>query len=71
VVANDRLVEAGWRATSSNEEAYVAGHAASAIESISPRRRQELALGAMGGAVAVAVVAGVAVWRRSVRRRNR
>jgi hypothetical protein len=71
VVANDRITEAGWHAASSNEEAYVAGHDASAIESISPRRRQELALGVMAGAVVAASAVGVAAWRRSVRRRRR
>lgn len=69
VVANDRLVAAGWQAGSSNEEAYVAGHEASAIESISPQRRQELALGAMGAVVVVAGAAGIAAWRRRARRR--
>ncbi len=45
VVANDRLAALGWMAAHSNEEAYVAGHEARAIEAISPQRRQELALG--------------------------
>ena len=36
VVANDRLVALGWSPSSSNEEAYVVGHEASALESISP-----------------------------------
>jgi nucleoside-diphosphate-sugar epimerase len=70
VVANDRLVATGWTETSSNEEAYVAGHEASAIESISPQRRQELALGVAGGAVAAAVAATVAVVRRRRSLRN-
>lgn len=70
VVANDRLVAAGWEETCSNEEAYVMGHEASAIESISPRRRQELALGVAGAVGAGAVVlAGVAIRRRRRRRR--
>jgi nucleoside-diphosphate-sugar epimerase len=66
VVANDRLTAAGWRAASSNEESYVVGHEASAIESISPQRRQELALGAMAaaGAAALAAVVGAVRWRR-------
>lgn len=70
VVANDRLVATGWEASSSNEEAYVAGHAASPIEQISPRRRQELALGVTAAAGAVAVAVGVAAWRRRRRRRT-
>lgn len=64
VVANDRLTATGWSAEHSNEEAYVAGHAASPIESISPRRRQELALGAAGSFVAAGVVGAVAFVRR-------
>ena len=69
VVANDRLVATGWTQTTSNEEAYVAGHEASAIESISPRKRQELALGAAAGAIA-ATAAGIAVAVRRRRRRT-
>ncbi|MCU1369498.1 MAG: hypothetical protein JWO77_692 [Ilumatobacteraceae bacterium] len=69
VVANDRLVATGWEETSSNEEAYVMGHEASAIESISPQRRQELALGVAGAVAAAATVAAVAFLRRRRRRR--
>lgn len=64
VVANDRLAAAGWVAGHSNEEAYVAGHAARAIERVSPQRRQELALGALGAVTAGAVAGGVALFRR-------
>ncbi len=66
VVANDRLLATGWTASNSNEEAYVAGHEARAIETISPQRRQELALALVGVTVA-AVGAGVAAL---VRRRR-
>ena len=45
VVANDRLTATGWTASNSNEEAYVAGHQARAIETISPQRRQGRAVG--------------------------
>lgn len=71
VVASDRLVEAGWSPEWSNEEAYVVGHEASAIESISPQRRQELALGVAGAVGAVVVAAGVLGWRRRRRRISR
>jgi nucleoside-diphosphate-sugar epimerase len=70
VVANDRLAAAGWEETSSNEEAYVMGHEASAIESISPQRRQELALGVAGAVGAAATVAAVAFIRRRRRKRR-
>ncbi|MCB0977576.1 MAG: NAD-dependent epimerase/dehydratase family protein [Acidimicrobiales bacterium] len=68
VVANDRLVAAGWAETNSNEEAYVAGHEASAIEKVSPQRRQELALGVSAGVIA-AVVGGIVAVVRHRRRR--
>lgn len=68
VVANDLLAEAGWTASWSNEEAYVAGHEASAIESISPQRRQELALGVAAAVGAGAIAATVALVRRKRRR---
>ncbi len=64
VVANDRLTAIGWQAGFSNEEAYVAGHDARAIETISPQRRQELALVAAGLAVAGAVAGVVTLVRR-------
>jgi nucleoside-diphosphate-sugar epimerase len=67
IVANDRLRSLGWEPTMTNEEAYVAGHAAAPWAQISPKRRQELALGA---AVAVLVgggVAAAAAIRRSLR----
>lgn len=68
VVANDRLRAAGWRPTHSNEEAYVMGHEARVIERISPQRRQELALGALGVTAAGAVAGVVALVRRRRRR---
>jgi nucleoside-diphosphate-sugar epimerase len=56
VVANDRLRAAGWQPRHSNEEALVAGRPGSRWREMSPRRRQETALGAaamlIGGAVA-------------------
>jgi nucleoside-diphosphate-sugar epimerase len=47
-VANDRIVAAGWKATHSNEEAYVVGTAGTPWSRLSPKRRQELSLGAAG-----------------------
>ena len=48
VIANDRLKADGWEPASSNEEAYVGAHRAGPWATLSPRRRQELALGAAG-----------------------
>jgi nucleoside-diphosphate-sugar epimerase len=64
VVANDRLKADGWQPESSNEEAYVGAHRAGAWATISPRRRQELALGATAAVGVGAVVGVVALIRR-------
>lgn len=75
VVAADRLKGAGWSASISNEEAFVAGHRPSPWATVSPRRRQELALGgvaALGAGAAAAVVLAVRrrrVWGAAPRRR--
>jgi nucleoside-diphosphate-sugar epimerase len=70
VVASDRLTAAGWRARWSNEEAYVAGTEGRWWTQVSPKRRQELALGTVGVLVAAAVVAGIVTGVR-IRRRHR
>jgi hypothetical protein len=67
VVANDRLRADGWAPASSNEEAYVSAHQAGPWATLSPRRRQELALGA-AGAVVLGAVAGTAALLRRRRR---
>jgi nucleoside-diphosphate-sugar epimerase len=60
VVANDKLKAIGWVPAEGNAEAYVAGHEPGPWATLSPRRRQELALGGATGALAV-IVFGV-VW---------
>jgi hypothetical protein len=50
-----------------NEEAYVAGHEAAPWAQISPKRRQELALGAMAAVLVVGGVGAAATIRRSLR----
>jgi len=67
VIANDRLKAAGWSPTSTNEEAYVAGHRPAPWATVSPQRRQELALGAAGAAVVAAAAGAVALIRRTRR----
>jgi nucleoside-diphosphate-sugar epimerase len=54
LVANDRLKAAGWTPTVTNEQAYVEGTESRWWTMVTPKRRQELALGAM-------VVAGIAL----------
>jgi hypothetical protein len=67
VVANDRLRAEGWAPEHTNEEALVATQAAS-WRDLSPRRRQELALGGAGLTLAGAAAGAVALIRRSRRR---
>jgi hypothetical protein len=69
VVANDRLRAAGWEPTVGNDEAYVAAVPAGPLATLSPRRRQELALGASGAVAAGLVTGTVALVRRGRRRR--
>lgn len=69
LVANDRLRAAGWRPTVTNEQAYVEGTEAKWWTMVTPKRRQELALGAMAVGGIGLVVAIVSVIR-SVRRRR-
>jgi nucleoside-diphosphate-sugar epimerase len=69
VIANDRLKADGWSPASTNEEAYVGAHRAGPWATLSPRRRQELALGAAGAALVGGVAAGVAGVRRRARSR--
>jgi len=67
VVAADRLRAHGWAPTLTNEEAFVAGHRPSAWATVSPQRRQELALGASVAMALGAVVGGALAVRRRLR----
>ena len=71
VVANDRLRGLGWSPRHTNEEAFVLACPVGPLGRLDARRRQELALGAVAGAVALAVGAGVVRWRLSARRAGR
>lgn len=71
VVANDRLRSLGWRATNTNEEAFVAGHEPGPLDRLNARRKQQIALGVTGGVLVGAVGAIVAVVLRRRRRRFR
>lgn len=68
VVANDRLRQAGWEPSHTNDEAYVAAFKAAPWSMVSSTRRQELAL---GGAAAVILGAGAVVIGLTARRRQR
>ncbi len=64
VIANDRLKADGWEPASSNEEAYVGAHRAGPWATLSPRRRQEIALGVAGVTVVGAFAGAVTLIRR-------
>jgi len=68
LVANDRLKATGWRPRYTNEQAYVAGTEARWWTILSPKRKQELALGGAGVGVAVLGVGIGLLVRRLVRR---
>ncbi|MFV0308472.1 MAG: NAD-dependent epimerase/dehydratase family protein [Desertimonas sp.] len=68
VVANDRLKGEGWQPTVTNEQAYVEGTEARWWTMISPKRRQEISLGAMGAAGAIGALVALSSVRRWRRR---
>jgi len=70
LVANDRLKAEGWQPGNSNEQAYVEGTEGKWWTMITPKRKQELSLGAMAAA-AVGIVAGVVIAARRAQRRHR
>jgi nucleoside-diphosphate-sugar epimerase len=71
LVANDRLVTAGWKPSVTNEQVYVEGTEAKWWTMLTPKRKQELSLGGMVAVGAGALVAIVFVARRAVRNRRR
>ena len=70
VISNDRLRAAGWVPTVTNEQTYVESTEAPWWTMVSPKRRQELALG--GGVLVLVAVAlvGVLLGRRRLNRRR-
>jgi nucleoside-diphosphate-sugar epimerase len=70
VVANDRLRATGWEPSHTNEEAYVAATAPGPLDTLSPKRRQELALGIAGAGLLAGGVAVALMVRRMLRRRS-
>lgn len=64
VIANDKIKAAGWEPSHSNVEAYVEGHSARPWAMMNSKRRQQMAIGAAGGAVAV----GAGALRLAMRR---
>jgi nucleoside-diphosphate-sugar epimerase len=70
VVSNGRLRAAGWAPTVTNEQTYVESTEAPWWTMVSPKRRQELALGGGVFALAVGALVGVVVARRWFNRRR-
>lgn len=68
VVANDRLRATGWAPAYTNEEAIVAARKGSWWRELSPKRRQEMALG-VTGAAGVGLTGAIVVAVRAARRR--
>lgn len=70
VVSNGRLRRLGWSPTVTNEQAYVEATEAPWYTTISPKRRQEIALGlGVVGGIVIAVI-GTVLGRRWWRRRG-
>ena len=70
LLANDRLRAAGWQPTVTNEQAYVEGTEAKWWTMVSPKRRQELALGGLVAGVVVAALLTLRFVRRARGRRR-
>jgi hypothetical protein len=70
LVANDRLKAAGWQPTVTNEQAYVEGTEAKWWTLVSPKRRQEIALGGLVVGLLAGAVTTVVLVRRARRRRG-
>lgn len=69
VVASDRLRVAGWQPRLTNQEVCVGSHSGGRLDEMSPRKRQELALGVAGAGLVVAVVGAGVLVRRLLRKR--
>lgn len=64
VIANDKLRGEGWAPTVTNEQAFVEGTEAKWWTMVTPKRRQELALGGLVVLIGAAVTAGAITARR-------
>lgn len=65
LVSNDRIKQAGWQPTVTNEQTYVEGTEAKWWTMLTPKRKQEIALGAMVAALISTVASLVAAVRRN------
>ncbi len=67
VISSDRLRATGWRATYTNEEAFVLGHRPGWWSTLNPDQRQLVSLGGLGAGALVASWGAVGLIRRAVR----
>jgi nucleoside-diphosphate-sugar epimerase len=70
IIANDKLRAEGWEPTVTNEQAYVEGTEAKWWTMVTPKRRQEIALGGMIGGLVVMAGIGTVIGRHWWRRRD-
>jgi len=70
VVANDRLKSLGWTSSVTNEQTFVEGTESPWWASITPKRRQELALGGAVVVIGIAASAIIAIGVRAFRLRR-
>jgi hypothetical protein len=68
VVANDHLRSLGWVPEQTNEEAYVDADRGGPWARLTPRHRQQIALGVMGVVVLGGLGVGAWLLRRRLRR---
>ena len=72
VIANDRLVAAGWQPRYGNDQAFVHADVGMPWDGLTARQRQYVSL-AVSGLVVVAIAVALALWgrRRLIQRRSR
>lgn len=68
LVSNGRLRNAGWAPSVTNEQAFVEGTDAKWWTMLTPKRKQEVALGAMAVGIATGLLSGILLVRRHRRR---
>ena len=67
LVSNDRIKQAGWNPTVTNEQTYVEGTESKWWTMLTPKRKQELALGGMVGVLLLVTISTVRAVRRNRR----
>jgi nucleoside-diphosphate-sugar epimerase len=69
LVSNGRLRSEGWTPSVTNEQAFVEGTDAKWWTMLTPKRKQEIALGAMATAILIAMITALVAVRKYRRRR--